>query len=270
VGFATFGQNPELLAGASPRAVAFYGAAFRFFAIGQVWLAFAVFALMLTRRAGTRWIPAFGALYLISLLSELSGTTLGIPFGSYSYSTLLSPMWLGHVPVVIPLSWFYMAVPSYLLATSALGSSARTVWRVGLASLILLSWDLALDPAMSHATRYWLWEGTGPYYGMPWLNLFGWYVTGLALSAALAGLDADSWIEKLPKRWVGGFYLINLALPVGMSAAAGLWGAIVATGVMLGSTFILLRVLSGRAAAPAQASGGLSEGAVRSSGVTGW
>jgi uncharacterized membrane protein len=48
-----------------------------------------------------------------------------------------------------------------------------------LASFVLLSWDLSLDPAMSYATRYWIWGSTGAYYGMPWLNLFGWYVTGI-------------------------------------------------------------------------------------------
>ena len=62
-----------------------------------------------------------------------------------------------------------------------------TLWAL---RLLLLAWDLALDPAMSYATRYWIWGDEGPYYGMPWLNLFGWYVTGVVLMAVLSLLPA--------------------------------------------------------------------------------
>ena len=77
-----------------------------------------------------RWVPAFGALYLISLSAELMGTTRGIPFGEYSYSAILAPMWGGHVPVIIPLSWFCMAVPSYALALVAFPGSGRVAARI--------------------------------------------------------------------------------------------------------------------------------------------
>jgi uncharacterized membrane protein len=246
LGFATFGLHPALLATVPPQAAAFYGTAFRFFAVGQVWLAMGVFALLLVGRAGLRWLPAFGALYGISLGAEMLGTTHGIPFGEYRYSPLLDPMWGGHVPVVIPLSWFYMAVPSYALAMLALPGARRTAARVGLASLVLVAWDLALDPAMSHATPYWVWEGTGPYYGMPWLNLFGWYATGVALMGALAALRADGWIARLPIGWLAAFYLLNVLLPTGMNLAAGLWGAVAATLVALAATAAALHRLAPR------------------------
>jgi uncharacterized membrane protein len=249
LGFASFGLNPGMLVHLPAWAAAFYGAAFRFFAVGQVWLAMAVFALLLVGRTGLRWLPSFGALYLISLSAELLGTTRGIPFGEYSYSGLLDPMWAGHVPVVIPLSWFYMAVPSYALGMLALPGAERSVARVGLASLVLLIWDLALDPAMSFATPYWAWEATGPYYGMPWLNLFGWYVTGLALMAALHALRADRWIRGLPLGWLAGFYLLNLLLPLGMNLAAGLWLAVAVTLGGVGGVLLLIWRLAARTAA---------------------
>lgn len=251
-GYASFGLHPELLASV-PQVAGLYGFAFRFFAVGHVWLAGAVLALFLSRRVGLRWLPAFAVLYLISLSSELLGTGYGIPFGEYRYSELLAPMWLDRVPVVIPLSWFFMAVPSYALARLALPGRGRVLGRVGLGSAILLAWDLSLDPAMSHATRYWIWGETGAYYGMPWLNLFGWYVTGLALMGALALLRADAWVAELPPRWLALFYLANLLLPLGMSAAAGLWGAVAATVGVLGITFWLATRLMQRrptAAAP--------------------
>jgi uncharacterized membrane protein len=244
LGYATFGVHPGLLAQV-PQLAGVYAAAFRFFAVGHVWLAFGVIALFLGVWAGWRWLPAFAALYAISLGAELSGTITGLPFGEYRYSPLMDPMWFGHVPVVIPLSWFYMAVPSYAFALWVLPGRERVMGRVVLASAVLLSWDLSLDPAMSYATRYWVWGSEGPYYGMPWLNLFGWYVTGLALMAALALLRADGWVAGLPRRWLAGFFLVNLALPVGMNAAAGLWGAVAAAGVALAVVYLVGKRLAG-------------------------
>src|SRR5690606_13937182 len=163
LGYATFGLNPTLLA-RFPQVAGFYGVSFHFFAQAQIWLAWAVLALFLAQHAGARWVPALVALYLVSLGSELLGTGVGIPFGEYRYTEALGPKWFGHVPVLIPLSWFFMAVPSYAMAHAAL--PRHTVARVLTASLILLSWDLALDPAMSRATVYWVWAEPGAYYGM--------------------------------------------------------------------------------------------------------
>jgi uncharacterized membrane protein len=245
LGFATFGLNPGLLA-QMPESAEFYAISFLFFAQTQIWLAWAVLALFLTVHAGWRWGAAFAAVYLISLGSELAGTTIGLPFGEYAYTGALGAKWFGHVPFLIPLSWFFMAVPSYAIARSAF--PARPLNRVLMGSLILLAWDLALDPAMSRATAYWVWAEPGSYYGMPWLNLFGWYVTGLALMAALTLLKTDEWMVRLPVGWLVAYYGANLLLPVGMSLAAGMWGAVAATVAALAATGALARVRGQRAA----------------------
>ncbi|MBR9988947.1 MAG: carotenoid biosynthesis protein [Gemmatimonadetes bacterium] len=229
-GYAVFGVNPARLAGLPEWALRFYGASFGFFAQGHVWLATAVLAAVLVARAGMRWVAPFVVVYAISLSSELAGTTWGVPFGAYAYSELLGPAWLGRVPVVIPLSWFFMALPSYALAATVIRHPAV---RVGVASLLLLAWDLALDPAMSYATPYWLWGDTGPFYGMPWLNLFGWYVTGLVLMGVFSLFGVERWTARITRRWWAGFYAANLVLPLGMCVAAGLWGAVLASLVAL-------------------------------------
>ena len=244
-GFAIFGLHPERLSGLNPSALQFYTMSFRFFAVGQVALAGLVMIFFLLHRVRFSWVKAFLALYAISLTSELLGTTFGIPFGAYSYSAVLEPMWLDRVPVGIPLSWFYMAVPSYAIATAMMrGQSA--VRRIGLASFVLLAWDLALDPAMSSATRYWEWGDTGPYYGMPMLNLFGWYLTGIVLMGALAALESDKWIDRLPVSWLAGFYGANLLLAVGMCVAAGLWIAVMFTVAALAVALAAASALSNR------------------------
>ena len=223
-GYATFGVHPSLLA-RYPGAAGFYGVSFTFFSRAQILLAGAALAIFLVVHARWRWLGAFALLYALSLGSELAGTTVGLPFGPYRYTDALGPKWFGHVPLLIPLSWFFMAVPSYALARWALPRGHRAWQRVLLASFVLASWDLSLDPAMSHATAYWVWGAPGPYYGMPLLNLAGWYVTGLALMAALDLLKVDRWLYRVPTPSLFGIYAANLALPVVMAAAAGLWPA---------------------------------------------
>jgi putative membrane protein len=245
-GYSTFRLRPELLA-QMPEAIPFYSIAFSLFARVQIIAAFATLAFFLWRAARTRWIPAFLALYAISLASELMGTTVGLPFGPYRYTEALGISWFGHVPILIPVSWFFMAVPSYALAGTSATSPyprrtriAAEARRIAIASLLLLTWDLSLDPAMSSATAYWVWGSEGAYYGMPLLNLFGWYVTGIALMAALAALGADRWLRFLPRRWMAAFYAVNLLLPVGMSVASGMWGAAAVTFAVLGVCTLLI------------------------------
>lgn len=240
-GYASFGRHPELVASV-PGALGAYGVALRLFPISHVWLAFAVICLYLILQAGFRWVPALVFLYAISLGSELLGTGYGLPFGPYQYSTLLGAEWLGRVPVLIPLSWFSMAVCSYGLALklgASGGTSSRAV-RIGLASLLLLCWDLSLDPAMSNATTFWVWGSHGPYYGMPWSNLAGWYLTGVVLAAALVLLRSDGWMQKLSVRWLAWFYGANLLLAAGMNLAAGLWLAVIVTVLALGVVMLCM------------------------------
>ena len=241
-GFATFAVHPERLTRAqvSPETYA------RILVIApraQIVIAVAALAVFLVRRAGARWLVPFLVVYAVSLGAELAGTTAGIPFGPYRYTDALGIKWLGHVPVLIPASWFMMALPSYAIAARRFAAERGVAWRIALGSFILLSWDLALDPAMSSATKYWIWGTSGPYYGMPLLNLFGWFVTGVALMVAFVMLQADRWIAALSPSWLLGFYVANLILPVGMTIAAGLWGAVLATGAALAlATVTALRV----------------------------
>ncbi len=250
LGYAVFGLHPELLA-QTPSAIKVYSVAFTFFPRAHVLLGFATLALVLFRRTGVRWLPAFAACYLLSLGSELAGTTVGLPFGPYHYTAGLGTKWFGHVPVLIPLSWFFMALPSYLLARAALAREARglragRVITIAVGSLVLLAWDLALDPAMSWITKYWVWGQEGPYYGMPLLNLFGWYATGIALMIALALLGADRWGDALPVRWMLWYYGANLLLPLGMIAAAGLWWAVLFSIAAVGASLWLPRLYAPR------------------------
>ena len=245
IGFATFSLHPERLVRAevSPET---YGRILVVAPRAQILIAVAALAVVLVRHVGERWIPAFAVLYAVSLGAELAGTTVGLPFGPYRYTDGLGFKWFAHVPALIPASWFMMAIPSYAIARRRFPSGQSLAARVALGSFILLSWDLALDPAMSFVTKYWIWGTAGPYYGMPIMNLVGWFVTGAALMVACTAIRVDRWIDAVPMWWLLGFYAVNLLLPVGMNVAGGLWGAVVATGLAIAVSAWLARTGNAR------------------------
>lgn len=232
-GFGIFGLHPELLA-RWPELATFYARSFVLFARLHVLLTAFVLFVYMGRRTGGRWVPAGLVVYGVSLLSETLGTTYGVPFGTYSYTTLLGGKWFGRVPYLIPLSWFVMAVPCYVLARAAFSEQRWWLARLLLATYLLVTWDLSLDPAMSYLTSYWTWGETGPYYGMPLINLAGWALTGLVIMGVLEAMRAFRWTEAFRVQWMAAFYGAVLMMPLGMVAVAGLWGAVAATAIALG------------------------------------
>ncbi len=238
-GYAFFALRPENLA-AWPGAPEIFAQSYPFFAQAQIGFAFLALAVGLSRYTGRRWILPFVAVYLLSFLSEFMGTSYGIPFGKYEYTGLLGYKLFDRVPFLIPLSWFFMALPSYVLAGRVFPNPMQAMKRVVVGSLLLLSWDLSLDPAMSHLTPFWLWDAKGVYYGMPFMNLVGWYVTGLVLMYTLEKFKALDWTQSVPRHFFPILYLANLMLPVGMCVAAGLWWAILTTAISGAAYFVLV------------------------------
>jgi len=233
-GYFVFALHPRNLA-RFPDLAPLYGVSFRLFAQVHVVLTGLILGYYLVRRVAWRWLGVFGAVYAASLASELIGTTYGLPFGVYRYTDMLGPQWFGRVPYLIPLGWFGMAIPSYVLAYAALPARRHRWLRMGLGAFILATWDLSLDPAMSYLTSYWTWGEAGIYYGMPLLNLGGWYLTGLVLMGLLHGGGIDRWVDRLSVRWMGWYYGLTLLMPLGMVLAAGLWGGALATGAAVGA-----------------------------------
>lgn len=237
-GYWIFALHPQRLA-ATPGAAQFYAISFQFFARVHILLSAVALGVVLVGRLGARWLPALGAVYALSFLAEHVGTGFGFPFGGYAYTGLLGPKLWGRVPALIPLSWFLMALPAWVLALRAYPGSAPR--RVAVAAALLVAWDLALDPAMSFLTPYWVWESPGPYYGMPWINLAGWFVTGVVLMVALDRLVPPADIRALPLAWMASYYVVVLLMPVGMLAAAGHWLAVGVTAAAVGGLGWMVR-----------------------------
>jgi putative membrane protein len=149
-----------------------------------------VFALFSLLHAGfvLGWRHAllfFALSAVISLAAELAGTVTGLIFGKYHYTDVLGPKLFGEVPVVIPIAWFLMIYPSYLIANLIVEGRllaqgrglTRIVWMAFLGALVMTAWDLTLDPYMVSFERAWVWDQPGSYFGIPIHNYVGWVAT---------------------------------------------------------------------------------------------
>ena len=236
LGYGSFGRHPELLIQV-PSAAGFYAKAFIIFSRGHVILAFLVLVLLLVPRIGLRWLPALAVAGLLSLGMELLGTYTGFPFSGYSYTPLLGYRVLDLVPVLIPFSWFMMAFPAYVLARRIVSG---TLMPLILGAVILTAWDLTLDPAMSDLTKYWIWETSGPYYGMPLVNLAGWLGTGILIMWAFSLIKADRLADRIPAKTMEIYYATVTALSLGMTFIAGYWLPVFLTLAVFAGIRILL------------------------------
>lgn len=239
IGLLVMLPNPQLWSG-DPRAADIFNWSMEYAGATHIILAaltMFVYGVIFVGWAKTSifFVISFG----LSLTSELIGTGYGWPFGNYAYTDFLGYKVLDRVPYSIPLSWFYMGFASYLLAAALVkryGWPRPTLWTLLLGAGLLTVWDLVLDPAMAHEdvrVSFWLWDETGPYFGMPLINFVGWGMTGLlfmAISRLLWRSEAD--VSRIPLFVPFAIYVLNMIWAMILAADVGLWGAIVLATVL--------------------------------------
>lgn len=116
---------------------------------------------------------------ILAFIIELTGVKTGLPFGQYSYTKTLEPALFG-VPVAITLSWFTIAVNSYLVSRFFLFGSKK-YFILAVTAVIILAVDLLLEPFASFINGYWLWEAGK----IPVQNYLSWLVIGFVFAYLL-------------------------------------------------------------------------------------
>ncbi|TDE34324.1 carotenoid biosynthesis protein [Actinomadura sp. 6K520] len=146
-----------------------------------VLLASSAVAFLAGRDGAGRALGAFGAASGAGYAAEWIGVRAGVPFGEYSYTSLLRPQ-LGGVPVIVALAWGGMGLAAHAVATAIVPESGPGRWAAG--AFALTAWDLFLDPQMLRL-GLWTWVHEGPYRGVPISNLAGWLVVSLLVMVLL-------------------------------------------------------------------------------------
>jgi putative membrane protein len=146
---------------------------------------------------GRHTLAFFGLSAAVSWVFEQVGVATGLVFGAYRYTDYLGAR-LGDVPLLIPLAWFMMIYPSYVIANLAIERHAtgtphgvaRLIRLAAVSALVMTAWDLVIDPILSGpSVRAWVWEAGGPYFGVPIHNYAGWLLTTFTVYLAYRALE---------------------------------------------------------------------------------
>lgn len=143
-----------------------------------------VFALIHgAARYGWGGILMFIAICLVvsNALENLSILT-GFPFGHYHYTDGLGPK-LFLVPLLIGPAYISTGYLAWVIGNVLIGDVRRGTGLFAvfatpfIAAFAMVVWDVCLDPTLSTALKFWIWEQGGGYFGVPLSNYLGWFLT---------------------------------------------------------------------------------------------
>jgi uncharacterized membrane protein len=137
----------------------------------------AVFALVHgAMRYGWRGILAFAGFCLgVGALSESLSLRTGFPFGHYYFTDVMGPK-IFDLPLLLVLAYLGMGYLAWTLALLLIGARNKLLPPF-VAAFAMLAWDLSMEPAWATIDRAWIWQQGGPYFGVPLVNFFGWFLT---------------------------------------------------------------------------------------------
>lgn len=130
----------------------------------------------------------FAITAVVSWGYEQVGVETGLIYGNYHYTEYLGYK-MGHVPIIIPLAWFMMIYPSYIIANMIFSKPRLHQNKISqiivlslLSAVVMTAWDFVVDPYLSGPTvNAWVWEKGGAYFGIPIHNFFGWILTTFSI-----------------------------------------------------------------------------------------
>ena len=132
------------------------------------------------RESWRKALQLLALVFGVSLLFESVGVATGWVYGPYHYTDTLGPLFLGLVPYLIPVAWFMMSYPSFVIADRLIPSGWKRWQRIlsvaAVGGLVMTAWDLVMDPIMV-AGGHWVWDTNGAYFGIPLQNFWGWWLT---------------------------------------------------------------------------------------------
>lgn len=186
-------------------------------------------ALWLWARLHMRSLFVILFIMTVAGVVEYVGATQDIPFGAYDYTDTLGWRVAGVVPFVILFAWLLSTTATWLCAFLVL-PTAPSWQRAALAGVCIVLFDLQIEPVATIIFPYWVWHDTGPYYGVPWLNFVGWWLTGTGMAWACDRLLRYAVTAAPPPTALPIWHLCAcMSLFLVMNARAGHWIAVAVT-----------------------------------------
>jgi len=125
---------------------------------------------------------------------ELFASKTGIPYGKFSYTSIMKPLLFG-LPILMVVIWPTLVLGIMQVANKILArhSVKSTFFKMLLVVILLVGLDLTNDPG-AVAMGLWQFENIGPYYNIPLSNYFGWGVF------AIVGFSTASALKLVPRQ----------------------------------------------------------------------
>ncbi len=130
---------------------------------------------------GWRRVLSFAiTIFCIAWFFETVSINTGFPFGNYSYGENMWPFF-GNVPVAVMPAYWVMAYVCWSLAISLrkrIDGPMDRNFMIGvpvIGALLMVIWDLSMDPLRAIAEQRWHWHDGGSYFGVPYTNFLGWF-----------------------------------------------------------------------------------------------
>lgn len=146
---------------------------------------------------------------VVSNIFENMSVLTGFPFGNYVYTENIGPK-LFHVPLLIGPAYVGTAYLAWTIARLiAAANDSRLIGHLNftvplLAALMMVAWDLTMDPTFSSVSRTWVWQEGGSYFGVPFSNFLGWLLTTYVFlqmfALYLKGCSKAQSVENQPSR----------------------------------------------------------------------
>ncbi|MFO1512423.1 MAG: carotenoid biosynthesis protein [Verrucomicrobiota bacterium] len=144
----------------------------------------------------SRQLPAQNVLLAATIIGVIGGIAHGVgaitamPFGPFAYVDSIGPKFFNTLAWPIPFLWIIVVLNSRGVARLILRPWRKLknygFWLIGITTLLVVLFDLALEPFASQANRYWLWLPTTfpvTWHGVPLTNSLGWLVATLLMLA---------------------------------------------------------------------------------------
>lgn len=119
-----------------------------------------------------------------TILVEYLGVQYGLFFGHYFYNPDFG-LYIADIPLTIGTAWLMVIATTHALVKPMVLAIKQPIVQLLLYSLVgavaAVVMDLILDPVAANVKQYWVWDGDGLYYGIPFSNFVGWFFIALTL-----------------------------------------------------------------------------------------
>ncbi len=120
--------------------------------------------------------------WVVSYSFEIASVQTGLPFQLHYHYAMPSAISILGVPLIVIFGYFSTGYFAWMLAhvfTGQYNAKLKGKWIAVvpfIAAFLMVMWDVCMDPVSSTVFSEYVWDVTGPYFGVPMMNFVAWFV----------------------------------------------------------------------------------------------